>query len=41
MMHKEAQILLATLIQLMAEKMEGWFNGQIEIIVARSQSQVL
>ena len=28
-MYKEAQILLATLIQLMAEKMEGWFNSRI------------
>ena len=42
-MVKEAQLVLATSSQLMAEKMDepishvkGWFNGRIAIVVARS-----
>ena len=48
MLGKEAQVVLATLSQLMAKKMEepishiqGWFNGRIEIVVARLYSQML
>ena len=45
---KEAQVVIATLSQLMAAKMDeptlhvkGWVNCRIEIIVTRSCSQVL
>ena len=48
MMDKTPQVVLATLIQLMAEKMyepiskvKGWVNVQIEIAVARLYSWVL
>ena len=44
MLGKEVQVVLATLIRLMAEKMEellkAWFNGWIEIAVVRLYSQM-
>ena len=48
MMGKEAQVVIATLIQLMSAKMDelisqvkGWVNDRIEIAVVRSYYQVL
>ena len=47
-MGKDTQVVLATLSQIMATKMDetilhvkSWVNGQIAIAVARSYSQVL